>query len=229
MLFADLQPSTKAVYHVITRIKNHHTNKFFWKMYKIAEQAGVSYMSVRRAEAELESAGAIQYIKRLPHSKEYKFLKEIPLVDNYESDQSSMNNQSVHPRTMSLFTHEQCKQQIPLNRSLLTTTDVNVKKYHDLVKEYGKELVDVVVESVKKRNGSVRNLTGYVIHALKNGYVPKTQEQIEQERKDQKRKMLDEDIGQSRREHEEIERLHNQSDPEAGKKAMQEFLAKIGE
>jgi hypothetical protein len=198
-------------------------------MYKIAEQAGVSYMSVRRAEAELESAGAIQYIKRLPHSKEYKFLKEIPLVDNYESDQSSMNNQSVHPRTMSLFTHEQCKQQIPLNRSLLTTTDVNVKKYHDLVKEYGKELVDVVVESVKKRNGSVRNLTGYVIHALKNGYVPKTQEQIEQERKDQKRKMLDEDIGQSRREHEEIERLHNQSDPEAGKKAMQEFLAKIGE
>jgi hypothetical protein len=198
-------------------------------MYNIAEQAGVSYMSVRRAEAELESAGAIQYIKRLPHSKEYKFLKEIPLVDNYESDQSSMNNESVHARTMTVFTHEQCKQQIPLNRSLLTTTDVNLKKYNDLVNIYGKDLVDIVVESVKKRNGSVKNLTGYVIHALKNGYIPKTPEQIEQERKEEKRNMLDEDIEQSRREQEEIERLHNQSDPEAGKKAIQQFLSKLGE
>jgi len=229
MLFADLQPSTKAVYHFIEHKYNHKTKKFFWKIKNIADKAGVSYRSVQRAEIELESIGVIHYIKRLPHAKEYKFMFEVPFDDNSEHDLSSMTDHIGHPRPIRSDTHDQCKQQISSNRSLLTTTDVNVKKYNDLVHIYGKELVDVVVESVKKRNGSVKNLTGYVIHALKNSYIPKTQEQIEQERKEEKRKMLDEDIEQSRRDQEEIERLHNQSDPDAAKKAVQQFLSKIGE
>ena len=99
MLYRNLQPATWGVYHFILERKNHKTQRFFWKMKNIAEETGLSYMSVRRAEEELESAGAIQFVKRHAHCKEYKFIKKIPLSIS-KSDQPSMNNDSVHPKTM---------------------------------------------------------------------------------------------------------------------------------
>jgi len=51
-----------------------------------------------------------------------------------------------------------------------------------LIDQYSKDVVNAVVESIKKRNGSVRNPTGLLIHALKHGYNPKTPEQIQKEK-----------------------------------------------
>src|SRR5512136_2753267 len=79
MLYSELQPATKAVYHVITRIQNHKTHRFFWKIKNIATMAGVSYSSVQRAEKELINAGVLKYVRRLPHNVLYEFAKELDL------------------------------------------------------------------------------------------------------------------------------------------------------
>ena len=223
MLYKNLpSPASKIVYHIARRIKNHKTQSFFHAVETLADLSGVSESTARKGLHDLVKAGILRPEERQGQTTEYFFidvayLSNVAKLTPHPPRIYTPPPQILHPNNSSL------------TNSDLTTTDINVKSYNDLVKQYGKDAVDVVVESVRKRNGSVNNLTGYVIHALKNGYNPKTQEQIEEEKRKERSKKIDEQIEQSRKEQEEIEKAWEESDPEAGKKAVTEFLAKIGE
>jgi hypothetical protein len=80
-----------------------------------------------------------------------------------------------------------------------------------MVRQYGKEAVDVVVVNLEKMNGEVKNFPGYVRSALKNGYVPTNKTIQEKEKSIAKSKLVDERIEKDRLEREEMERLHEES------------------
>jgi hypothetical protein len=234
MLFSELKPATKAVYHILEHFNNHKTNKFYWKIAKIAKRSGVSHDSVQRAEIELESAGVIEFVKRLPHCKQYQFIKKIEYdddlnVDNSDSDHASMPNENTHPCVVSSRTHASCKQTPTLSPLLLkqTTDKIDPKLYSNLVSQYGQEKVDVVVVSLNKME-NVKNFNGYLQSALKNGYIPINKTIKEQEQKEKKRKQIDLEIENQKQKWKQIEKDFEKSyNPEKVNKIIQDCISKL--
>jgi hypothetical protein len=142
-----------------------------------------------------------------------------------------MSDHTGHPCPITLDTHVQSldtkntpQTQYPSTfnagqkvgeQDLLTNTINNnrlsVKFYSDMVNQYGKEAVDIVVVNLEKMNGEVKNFPGYVRSALKNGYVPTNKTIQEKEKSIAKAKLIDEKIEKDRLEREEMERLHEES------------------
>ena len=219
MLFRDLSPSAKIVYHVTRRIKNHKTNSFFHAIETIADLAGISESSARRGLQSLVDMKILKAQTRSGTSTEYTFIDNANLSRSkpnltplpIQIDTPGVSN--LHPNNSSLTDSD------------LTTTGIDLKFYQDMVIQYGKEAVDVVVENVKKMNGSVKNPGGYVRSALKHGYIPTNAEIRAREKAKERAKQIDEEREKSLAEWEERkkEREKSQLTPDEIKKMIEKI------
>jgi hypothetical protein len=91
-----------------------------------------------------------------------------------------------------------------------------------MVRQYGKEAVDVVVVNLEKMNGEVKNFPGYVRSALKNGYVPTNKTIQEKEKSVERTKKIEEARQKEMIERAEIIKRHEESKmtPEQIKKML---------
>ena len=247
MLYKDLQPSTWGVYHFILERKNHKSQRFFWKIKKIAEETGLNYRSIQRAEKQLESAGVIKFVKRHPHCKEYKFIKRIFLA---ESDQSPMSDHTGHPCPITLDTHvrslspfdttqtrmntnvddsQKVGEQYLLTDTINNNSTDDLNSYNYLCKKFGKDTVDVAVVYCKKYNGDARNFWGLVHWSCQTGIAP-SNKHTRQKEADEKRKKFDEEKAEKyRKEFEQLKIESDNADRELANNLIADFLAEHGD
>jgi hypothetical protein len=209
MLFRDLAKLSKdaaLMYHVAVRSKHKKTNQFYKRIDVLAYEAGLNHCSAVYAIKELIDKEIISRESRPGHSSIYTLLQELPLSEPKEKATTRPVAQGYH-----LPVAQGYHITTDLNINNLTTTQLSVKFYSDMVRQYGKEAVDVVVVNLEKMNGEIKNFPGYVRSALKNGYVPTNKTIQEKEKSIAKAKLIDEKIEKDRLEREEMERLHEES------------------
>jgi hypothetical protein len=221
MLFRDLSLQERAMYHAIVRSKNKKTNQFFHRIDKLAYRAGLDHKSAVYAIRGLIDKEIISRESRPGHSSLYTFLKELPL-----EDEPALNKVFATTRSVQV-SHQQPVAQshhitTGFKQSNLTTTQLDVKFYSDMVSQYGKEAVDVVVVNLEKMNGEVKNFPGYVRSALKNGYVPTNKTIQEKEKSVERTKKIEEARQKEMIERAEIIKRHEESKmtPEQIKKML---------
>jgi len=220
MLFRDLSPSAKIVYHVIRRIKNHKTESFFHSTQKIADIAGISLRSCKYALDELIRQGILKATERPGHTTLYTFISTADLAQF-----CTPTVQDLHP-TRAEFA--------PITTSALTNSDLTTTWLSDFlfskaIKLHGKEWTDVVVDRISRMNGNIKDKGAYFNWCIQTNIIPTSKELKAQEAKEKHKKYIDEQIEKSQRENEERERIWSERDPEAGNKAITELISKINE
>ena len=98
-----------------------------------------------------------------------------------------------------------------------------------LIKKHGEKYVLDRAIPINRANGKIKDKKACLEDSLKLGYIYTCKELKEQEQKEKHKKYVDEQIEKNRQEQEERERLFSEQDPEAGNKAIAEFLSKIDE
>ena len=98
-----------------------------------------------------------------------------------------------------------------------------------LIKKHGEKYVLDRAIPINRANGKIKDKKSCLEDSLKLGYIYTCKELKEQEQKEKHKKYVDEQIEKNRQEQEERERLFSEQDPEAGNKAIAEFLSKIDE
>lgn len=219
ILFRDLSKDARIMYSTIYRCINRKTKKCFPRINVLAEYAGLNHYSAVYAIKELIDKGVIERESRQGHSSIYKLLQELPLCNPVAQGYHPTSSTGLPPPVAQGYHIT-----TDLNMIYLTTTDTSLKSYNQMVKEFGKDVVDVAVVNCKKLNGDVRNFWGLVRWSCKTGIAPTNKTSQQKEAREKHAKFVDEQIEKSRRQQEELERAVAESDPELPNRLIAEFM-----
>jgi hypothetical protein len=206
---ASLPEATRLIYLLALRNKAHKDNRyclkdqFFHSVKWFADESGYTERTVINAFNDLKKLKILDWQERPGRSTLYTVKVFIPPHKNDFRFTPPLNQIHPTPESDSPITTRD------LTNIDLTTTQINVKKYNDMVQEFGKETVDVVVESIRNRNGKIRNPTGQMIHALRNGYNLKTPEMIQKEMLAERKTRIE---LENEKQRQELEIQHEESD-----------------
>jgi len=232
--YLTLSTRAKKMFTVVEHARAYHDNdrclknQFFHAVKSLAKLAELSRPHAVYALKEIEQKGIIIRQHRHAHSTLYTYIppENNPIFLDFIKNMkvTLRNHQTVTLRNHQTVTLRNHRTTVP-EQIQITTTQINVKKYNDMVLEYSKEAVDAVVESIRNRNGKIRNPTGQLIHALRNGYNPKTPEQIAQEKRKERKAQSD---LESEKRSEEFENWKTEAtDPEIAKKTIADIIGKF--
>jgi len=227
---ASLQEATRLIYLLTLRYKAHEDNEyclkdqFFHSIKWFADESGYSERTVINAFNDLKKLNIIEAEERPGRSTLYTVKVFIPPHKNQRIRfTTDMNQIHTTPESDSPITT------IDLTTIDLTTTHKWLKDslLTKAIRLHGQEWADVVVNRISRMNGHIRDKGAYFNWCIKTHIIPNSEELRAKEANEKHKKYLDEQIEKSRKEQEEREKAWAESDPEAGKKALAEFMSKI--
>ena len=144
------------------------------------------------------------------------------------SNKTTTTNNNVHNSNKEAVVvfKESVRKEEPVNMKFDWIDDLSLES---LIKKHGEKYVLDRAIPINKANGKIKDKKSCLEDSLKLGYIYTCKELKEQEQKEKHKKYVDEQIEKNRLEQEERERLLAERDPEAGNKAIAEFLSKIDE
>jgi hypothetical protein len=211
--YKSLSKRAKQMYGVVVDVRAYQDkehclkNQFFHAIDTLADLADLSHKHAVYAIKELIDRGILKRYPHSGHSTLYEYIPSVPTTPPPSVPTTPPPSVFTTPPP-SVFTtpHNNCIEQIQL-----TTTGLTVNFYNDMVRQYGKEAVDVVVVNLEKMNGEVKNFPGYVRSALKNGYVPTNKTIQEKEKAVERTKKIEEARQKEMIERAEIIKRHEES------------------
>jgi hypothetical protein len=227
--YKSLSKRAKQMYGVVVDVRAYQDkehclkNQFFHAIDTLADLADLSHKHAVYAIKELIDRGILKRYPHSGHSTLYEYIPSVPTTPPPSVPTTPPPSVPTTPPPSvpttpppsvpttpppSVFTtpHNNCIEQIQL-----TTTGLTVNFYNDMVSQYGKEAVDVVVVNLEKMNGEVKNFAGYVQSALKNGYVPTNKTIQEKEKAVERTKKIEEARQKEMIERAEIIKRHEES------------------
>lgn len=220
--YKSLSPKAQRMFSVVQDVRAYEDkerclkNQFFHSIDTLADHANMSHKHAVYAIKELIDRGILKRYSRPGQSTIYEFIPCQPSVFRTPPPSVVRTPPPSVLKTPLTTVSEQIQ---------LTTTDVELKSYNDLVRQFGKEKTDVVVKSLKGMNGDVNNFWGYARSALKNGYVPTNKNIQQAEKKEKHIKFVEEEAEKNRQEQtNNIEEFEKDYDPEKVKNIFADFM-----
>ena len=146
-------------------------------------------------------------------------------ISNLSNKTTTNNVHSYNEEAVVVF-KESVRKEEPVNMKFDWIDDLSLES---LIKKHGEKYVLDRAIPINRANGKIKDKKSCLEDSLKLGYIYTCKELKEQEQKEKHKKYVDEQIEKNRLEQEERERLFSERDPEAGNKAIAEFLSKIDE